>query len=174
MELITYTCTWYRDTAIQTKLLKKSAITELIIITYMSYVYAERCSVWKKISYSLRSFKGELCNILVHVRYIWPTSMWLSPDCWDEHFLFYNISQNINSLKDILQILWTLLGPLFKGPAPWAWCHKKGPVIFYISCSTTDQKFLTVLEISVQVIFRGRTCNSLKDHTGTKWKVHIV
>ena len=70
-------------------------------------------------------------------------AMWLAPDCWDEHFLFYNLSQNINSLKYILQILWTLLGPLFKGPAPSAWYHNKGPVILYISCSTPVQKILT-------------------------------
>ena len=78
-------------------------------------------------------------------------TVWLAPDCWDEHFLFYNLSQNINSLKDILQILWTLLGPLFKGPAPSAWYQKKGPVILYSSCSTTVQKILTVLEISVHL-----------------------
>ena len=47
--------------------------------------------------------------------------MWIDPECWDEHFLFYNISQNFNSLKDILRIHWTLLGPLFKGSAPSAW-----------------------------------------------------
>ena len=96
--------------------------------------------------------------------------VWLAPDCWDEHFLFYNLSQNINSLKDILQILWTLLGPLFKGPAPFAWYQKKGPVILNISCSTTVKKILTVLEIFVQVSFRGRTCSSLKAPHRTKMK----
>ena len=51
--------------------------------------------------------------------------LWLVRDCWDEHFLFYNLLQNIYSLKDILQILWTLLGPLFKGPTPSAWYQMK-------------------------------------------------
>ena len=89
---------------------------------------------------------------------------------WEEHFLFYNLSQNIDSLKDILQILWTLLGPLFKGPAPSAWYQKKGPVILYISCSTTVQKFLTVPDISVQVCLKVRTCNSLKGPHRNKMK----
>ena len=89
-------------------------------------------------------------------------------------FPFYSLSQNINSLKDILQILWTLLGPLFKGPAPFAWYQKKGLVILYISCSTTVQKILTVLEISEQVSFRGQPVTPYRGHTGAKWKVHIV
>ena len=89
-------------------------------------------------------------------------TVWLAADCWDEHTRFYNLSQNINSSKDILQILWTLLGPLFKGPAPFAWYQKKCPVILYISCWTSVQKFLSVLEISLQISFRGRTCSSLK------------
>ena len=72
-------------------------------------------------------------------------------------FLFFNLLQNINSLKDILQILWTLLGLLFKRLALSAWYQEKGPVNLYISCPTTVQKFLTVPEISVQVSFRGRT-----------------
>ena len=76
--------------------------------------------------------------------------------------LLQPIRKKLNSLKDILQIIWTLLGPLFKGPVPSAWYQKIGPVILYISCSTTVQKFLSVLEIYVQVIFRSRTCNPLK------------
>ena len=99
---------------------------------------------------------------------------WLAPDCWYEQFLFNNLSQNINILKDIFQILCTLLGPLFKEPAPSAWYQKKGPVILYISCSTTVQKFLTVLKISVHVSCRGRTCNSQKGPHRTKWEVFIV
>ena len=89
-------------------------------------------------------------------------SVWLAPDCSDEYFLFYNLSQNIHSLKDTLHKLWILLGPLFKGPAPFSWYQKKGPLILYISCSISVQKFLTVLEISLQISFRGRTCSSLK------------
>ena len=61
-------------------------------------------------------------------------------------------------------------GPLFKGPAPSTWYQKKGPVILYNSCSTTIQKFVTVLEISVQIGFRGRTCNSLKGPHRKKMK----
>ena len=88
----------------------------------------------------------------------------LAQDCSDEHFLFFNLSQNIHSLKDILLILWTLLGLLYNRPCrPFGLIYqKKGPVILYISRSTTVQKFLTVLEISVQVSCRSRTCNSLK------------
>ena len=77
----------------------------------------------------------------------------------------FPIQQSITkyfSLKYIFQVLWTILDPLFKGLAASALYQKKGPVILKISCSTTVQKFLTVLEISVQVCFRGRTCNSLK------------
>ena len=85
------------------------------------------------------------------------TTMWLAPDCWDEHFLFYNLSQNINSLKDILQILWTLVGPLFKGPAPSTWYQNKGPVIFYISCSITVHKIITVREKDVQNTVRNKS-----------------
>ena len=48
-------------------------------------------------------------------------TVWLAPDCWDEHFLL----QNINSLKDILQIFCTLLGSLFKKPTPSAWYQMK-------------------------------------------------
>ena len=60
--------------------------------------------------------------------------------------------------------------PLFRGSVPLAWYQKKGPVILYISCSTTVQKFLTVLEISVQISFRGRTCRSLKGPHRKKMK----
>ena len=97
-------------------------------------------------------------------------TVWLAQDCWDDHLLFYNLSQNINRLKDILQIFWTLLGPLFKWPAPSDWYQKKGLVILHISCSTTVQKCLAVLEISVQVSFRGQTCNSLKEPHRNKMK----
>ena len=76
-------------------------------------------------------------------------TVWLDPERWAEQFLFYNFQPNINSLKDIVQKLWTLLGPL-------AWYQNKGPVILYISCSTSVQKILTVLEISEQVSFRGQ------------------
>ena len=89
----------------------------------------------------------------------------------DKHFLFFNLSQNIYSLKDILQIIWTLMGSLFKGPAPSAWYQKKGLVILYFSFSTSVQKFLTVLKISVQVNFRGWTCNYLKGpHRNKRFK----
>ena len=90
-------------------------------------------------------------------------------DCWEEHFL-YNISQNIDSLKDMLQILWTLVGPLFKGQIPMAWYQKKYTVILYISYSTTVQESLSVLDISVQISFRGRTCNYLKGPHRNKMK----
>ena len=92
------------------------------------------------------------------------------PDWWGEHFFFYNLWQNINSLRDYLQILWTLLGPLFKLEAPSAWFKKKGPVMLYISCSTTVKQFLTILGISAQVSFWGRICNSLMRPLRNKMK----
>ena len=100
-------------------------------------------------------------------------TVWLDP----QNFHLYNISQNINRLKGIHQILFTLLGPLFKEPAPSAWYQKKGPVILYISYSTTVQKFLTVFEISLQVNFMNRICNSLKGSHRNKmkeWKMNII
>ena len=33
-------------------------------------------------------------------------TVWLDPDCWDEHFLFYNLSRNINSLKEFFKYFW--------------------------------------------------------------------
>ena len=52
--------------------------------------------------------------------------------------------------------------------------QKKSHVILTISCSTTVQKIPTVLEISVQVCFRGRHWGSLKGSHGKKWKVNAV
>ena len=94
--------------------------------------------------------------------------VWLAPDCRDEHFLFYNLSQNINSLKNILQIVWTFLGPIFKRPPPSVWYQK---ICTLNSCSTTVQKFLTILEISEQVSSRGWTYNSLKGPDRNKLKI---
>ena len=58
MEWITYT--WYSDTVIKSvkiaenvltwqRAVKKSAFSELIIITYILYVYTGRCFIWKNI-----------------------------------------------------------------------------------------------------------------------------
>ena len=68
--------------------------------------------------------------------------MWLAPDWWDEHF-FYNLSQNINSLKYILQILWTLLGPLFRGSVPSAWYQMKDLLKLNNFCSILFNKIFT-------------------------------
>ena len=68
-------------------------------------------------------------------------------------------------------LLLTLLAQLFEGPAPFAWYQKKGLVMLYISCSTTGQEVLTSFVLSVQVSFRGRTCNSLKGPYRNKMKV---
>ena len=70
-------------------------------------------------------------------------TVWLDPDCWDEHFLFYNLLQNINSLKDILQIPWTLLGPSFKGLAHSAWHKMKDLLKLNNFCSILFNKIFT-------------------------------
>ena len=50
---------------------------------------------------------------------------WLAKMCWDKHFLFYSILENIKCFRVIFQILWTLLCPLLKGPTPSAWYQTK-------------------------------------------------
>ena len=94
--------------------------------------------------------------------YMTQISIWSDRDRQDEQFLLHDLCQHMHSTKDICQKRQPFLGPLFKGPTPSAWYQKKGLVILYISCSTIVQKFLTVLEISVQVSLWGRTCNSIK------------
>ena len=70
-------------------------------------------------------------------------TVWLDLDCCNEHFLFYNLLQNINRSKDILQILWALLGPLFKGPAPSAWYQMKDWLKLNNFCSILFNKIYT-------------------------------
>ena len=69
----------------------------------------------------------------------------------------------------ILQILWTLLGPFLRS-SPFGLISEESSCDFVHFCSTTVQKFLTVLEIFVQLSFMGRTCNSLKGPHRNKMK----
>ena len=66
-----------------------------------------------------------------------------------------------------------LLDSLSKGTAPSAWYQKIGRVILYISLSTTVQKFLAVLEITVQVSFEATPVTPWRGYTGTNGRVNI-
>ena len=92
-------------------------------------------------------------------------------DRQDEQFLFYDICQHMNSLKDICHKRQPFLGPLFKGPAPIFWYGSKDLVISNIFYSTSDHKFLTVFETFQKVTFRGRPCNSLMGAGNEKMKI---
>ena len=95
-------------------------------------------------------------------------TVWLDPHCWDKHFLFYNLLQNINtcSLKDILQILWNLLSPLFKGTSPSAWYQMKDRLKLNNFCSISIFKKcpqnLTLLNVS-DTPLTWTKCNRISD-----------
>ena len=63
---------------------------------------------------------------------------WLAKMCLDKHFLFYSILENIKCFRVIFQILWTLLCPLLKGPAPF------GLILDERSTKTEQREFYTV------------------------------
>ena len=79
---------------------------------------------------------------------------WWGQDVRVEQFRFYNLIQNIDSLKDIFKKLKTLFDPFFMGPAPFAWYQKKGRVILNIFCSTSHQKFFITFVLHVLTFFR--------------------
>ena len=68
------------------------------------------------------------------------STVWRDPNCWDEHLVLYNLLQNINSVRDINQIYWTLLGPLFKGPAIPFWLQMQDNLKLNNFCSIFFKK----------------------------------
>ena len=86
-----------------------------------------------------------------------------TPDCWDNQFPFYNLSQNINSLKGILQILWSLVAPNSKRQLFFTFLVQQ---LYRNSLLFSRYMYTQVLGVEPVTLLRG--------HTGTKWKVHIV
>ena len=79
-----------------------------------------------------------------YVKYYLDDSMivGLEPDCWDEHFLFYNLQQNRNGLGDIHQVRWNL-GYSSKGRHYSEWYYMKSRQKFDNFCSILFQKIFT-------------------------------
>ena len=125
---------------------KKSAISELTIIIYI-YIYdtfmlntvpyeKKYHTVW-----GLAEANYVTCRYM-YVRYDLNYGVTRSRFL-DEHFFFYNLSQTINSLKDILKRPLTLLGLLFEGQAPSAWCKMWDRLRLNNFCSILFDKVLT-------------------------------
>ena len=66
--------------------------------------------------------------------------------------MFYNWLENVYGLKDIWFLLLAPLDPLWKGPAPFSWCHIKGRPKLHHFCSTCYHNIFMSKELSMKDI----------------------
>ena len=100
-------------------------------------------------------------------------TVWLAPDYWDDHFLFYKLLQHINSLRDILRILSTLLGPLSEGPAHFCLISEERTCNFVHFLFSKCSKLLYSSQ-DIWYVLRGEPVTPLRVHIEIKRKVNIV
>ena len=84
-----------------------------------------RLGLWKRMDGEPRELQNPAQSAMGEERGDHERTPWLAKMCWDKHFLFYSILENIKCFRVIFQILWTLLCPLLKGPTPSAWYQTK-------------------------------------------------